>query len=428
MAFRLKFFIRTSKKTQNEVNLRIRISNGRKFDLTALTGFQIKPEYWNNEKSQIRQRAEFKNSKQFERQLTDLADHVKNEYFNLADDSKINNDWLNEVIDKFHNPEKYNQSEKQMTFFEYLEYFINNLHKRRNQHTNKVIGIQIKKEYKTTQKYLYSFADHIGQKFDFIDIDMEFYNNYLDFMQTEKNLNNNTIGKRIRTLKAILNQATEDGQNQYAKYKSKRFKAFSEDVENVYLNKQELMQLYDYDLSYKPYLERVRDLFIVACHTGLRFSDLHKIKADDIVDSILFTNQTKTGDCVEIPIHNVVYEILNKYNGVLPNKISNQKFNSFIKTASRLAGIDAKFTKKITEKGLTRDKKFAKYELISSHTARRTFCTNAYNDGIPPYDIMKISGHKTESQFLTYIKADKGESARRVLEIWNKNEPLRRVK
>jgi integrase len=426
MAFKTKFFIRTTKK-HGETRLRIRATNGRKFDLWALSGFQIDINFWNNDKGIIRQRVEFTNSRQFEKQLTDLADHVKNEYFNLADDSKINNDWLNEVVDRFHNPEKYNQSKKQMSFFEYLEYFIKQSDKRLNDNGN-VISNKRKIDYKITRNYLIDFAEYTGKRFDFADIDLEFYTDIVAYLRDIKGLAPNTIGKFIKVLKTVLNQAVEDGQNHYLKYKSKRFKAISEETENIYLNKQELQQLYDFDFSDKPYLERVRDLFIVACYTGLRFSDLHKIKSENIVDDILYLKQTKTGDKIELPIHNVVYEILNKYNGVLPEKISNQKFNDYIKTASRLAGIDAKFTKQVTENGLSFDKKFAKYELISSHTARRTFCTNCYNDGIPTNIIRKISGHKTESAFLTYIKADVGESAKKMLEIWNKNEPLRRVK
>lgn len=425
MAFKTKFFIRVSKK-HDEVNLRIRVTNGRKFDLWALTGYQINPDFWNNDKGMIRQRAEFKNSKQFERKLTELSDFIKDEYYNISDD-KANNDWLNTVIDKFHNPQKYITT-KQMTFFEYLEYFVNNSDKRLTGN-GKPIGKSIRQEYRTSQKYLTEFAEYQNNVFDFADIDLEFYNDFVNFMRTEKKINTNTIGRRIRTLKTILNQATEDGQNNCFKYKSKRFKAYSEESENTYLNKQELMQLYEYDLTDKPYLDRVRDLFIVACYTGLRFSDLHKLKPENITDDILYLKQTKTGDKIEVPIHSIVWEIINKYNGTLPSMISNQKFNDYIKIASRLAGIDAKFTKTITENGLSFDKTYCKYEVISSHTARRSFCTNAYYDRIPTSIIRKISGHKTESAFLTYIKADVGESAKKVLEIWRSNgEHLKRIK
>jgi site-specific recombinase XerD len=416
MALNIRYFVKTTKKT-NEVNLRLRFKNGRKIDLSSQSGFTINPEFWNNEKNAVRNMAGFKNSKEFQTKVDKLTEHIKDEYRELNDYKEANKNWLNTVIDKFHHPDKYEENNKQLTFFEFIERFVNNSHKRLNSKGN-LVGNHVKMDYKITKKYLEMFAKYKNKYYDFDEIDLDFYNEFIRFLRAEHKLATNTVGKHIKTLKTFLNDATEHGYNENLKYRSKQFKVFAEESESIYLNHKELETLYKFDLSDKPTIERVRDLFIVASYTGLRFSDLHKIEPEKINDNILFLKQSKTGDKTEIPIHPIVWEIIKKHNGTIPKRISNQKFNEYIKEAAKIAGLNATFTKTVNEEGQEREKTYVKYELISSHTARRSFCTNAYNDGVPVNIIRKISGHKTETAFLKYIKADEGESAKKMLEIW----------
>ena len=112
---------------------------------------------------------------------------------------------------------------------------------------------------------------------------------------------------------------------------------------------------------------------------------------------------------------------MEKYYGKLPKPISNQKYNDYLKEAAKLAELNSIFIKTVSINGMKVEKKYPKYKLISSHTARRSFCTNAYKDGIPTLSIMAISGHKTEKAFLKYIKVDGEEHAKKVLEMWQKN-------
>ena len=67
------------------------------------------------------------------------------------------------------------------------------------------------------------------------------------------------------------------------------------------------------------------------------------------------------------------------------------------------------------------EKTYLKHEIISTHAARRSFCTNAFKDGIPTLHIMSISGHRTEKAFLKYIKVDGEEHAKKVLQMWQRN-------
>jgi site-specific recombinase XerD len=435
MATKIKFFVtspkvkKESKKKKDEVNILVRFSNGRQFDLTAISGKQIKPDFWNNDTGKVRNVAAFKDSDKFQGKLHELRDSILDEFKETPDKTTINKDWLNTTIDKYYNPGKYLQDNK--TLFGFIRNFIENMDKRTNIDTGKPLSLKTKQEYHTTFSYLQRYAEKFGEP-DFIDIDLEFYDQFVDFLRNyeikdkdgnivKPGLAVNTIGKRIKTLKTFLNDATEKGINPYLKFKSKKFKKLTEDSDNIYLTKDELNQLYHYDFSNKPYLERVRDLFIVGCWTGLRFSDLKQLTPDRMESDFIKLNPYKTEKPVVIPVHFTVKEILNKYNAKLPEPISNQKFNDYLKEAAEIAKINSFFVKTVTLKGMRHEKKYPKHELISSHTARRSFCTNAYKDGIQTLSIMAISGHKTEKAFLKYIKVEPEEHAKKVLQMWQNN-------
>ena len=429
MAVKVKYFIRVSKRSKDEATIRVRFSNGRKFDLNAVTEFQIKPGLWNNEAGTIRQRAELEDKNKFTKNLEDLEKYIKDEYYGLPDNSKVNREWLAETIDKYHNPGKYSQGFTNL--FGFIQYFIDNSTKRINPDTGQPVSYKMRREYQVTFNYLKEYAKQYGEP-DFCDIDMEFYQQFVDFLRNyeerdkdgkviKSGLAVNTIGKKIQTLKVFLNDATEQGINKVMKYKSRKFKAISEEAETIYLTKEELKTFYDYDLSQKPYLERVRDLFIVAAWTGVRYSDLQQITPEKINGSFINLKQIKTGKKVTIPVYSVVKEILDKYNGKLPKPISNQKFNDYLKDAAKLAEINSVFVKTETTNGMRIERKYPKHELISSHAARRSFCTNAYKDGIPTLSIMALSGHRTERAFLKYIKVSGEEHAKKVLTMWQQN-------
>ncbi len=412
---KVKYFIRSTKDSII-ANIRVRFSHGRLFDITANSQKTIDTRYWNNSKGEVRQRIEFKDATKVQSELESLQSFIISEYNTVSDKSKISNQWLIDTIDKNYFPEKYLQ--ENTSLFGYIQHFINNSDKRINLKSGNPVCYKMQREYQVTFKYLKEYSK-MNKEPDFIDMDLEFYNDFVSFLR-DKGLSNNTIGKKVQTLKIFLNAAFERGINPYTKYKSRNFKTLTEESENVYLNEQELERLYKFDFSGTTRLERVRDIFIIACWTGLRFSDLPKVKREIIKGEFIELRQKKTGDKVNIPVHWTVNEILEKYAGEIPKPISNQKFNEYLKEAAKLAGIDDKIKKEVSYKGLKTEKTYFKYELVGSHTGRRSFCTNAYNAGIPTIAIMSISGHKTEKAFLKYIKADSKDHAMKVLEAWRK--------
>jgi len=177
----------------------------------------------------------------------------------------------------------------------------------------------------------------------------------------------------------------------------------------------ELKSIYNLKIENNPDFEKIRDVFIVGCFTGLRYSDLSSLDLShiDLNQEIITLTQRKVHKPVTIPLIDYVPEILKKYNLQLP-KIHLNDFNEGIKKIGELAGINQP-TETVRYKGKNAVKgKYKKHELISSHTCRRSFCTNMYLAGFPAEELMKISGHKSTSAFMTYIKVDNLQAAMRL--------------
>jgi integrase len=158
-------------------------------------------------------------------------------------------------------------------------------------------------------------------------------------------------------------------------------------------------------------LENIRDIFLLACYTGVRSQDYHKLNnLNRIFGNMLKVRTEKTDEEVIIPLHPIAEYILAKYNGK-PRIITNQKFNTYIKEVCKLAGINEDTTLSRTVGGKRIATTKPKYECVSSHSARRSFATNAYKAGVPTLAIMAITGHRTEKVFLKYVKVTKQEHA-----------------
>ena len=205
--------------------------------------------------------------------------------------------------------------------------------------------------------------------------------------------------------------ANDRGINVPTDYTKKSFKKPSEETFSIYLTESELMKMYNKS-GLPLYLERVRDLFLIGCYTGLRFSDLSRLKKENITaDGTINIKAEKTEKTVVVPIHPIVRQIFEKYNYQLPKIPANQNFNDYIKTVAERAKINELVTiersKGIFEVGQTAEK----HNFVSSHTARRSFATNAFLMDMPSISIMKITGHKTESAFMRYIKMSAKDNA-----------------
>ena len=283
------------------------------------------------------------------------------------------------------------------------------------------------------------FMKDTGITYDFQDVDLDCYVKYKAWLMAQDiskekedpkhepvHYADNTIGGFIKKLKCVLRAAESRGYPVNPAYKSTEFKAQSSvDVDTIYLTREEVERFEKVDLTKKEdgkNLELARDIFLVGVWTAQRVSDYNNLKPENIkvVDNngtpmtYISIHQQKTGRLVEIPCNAKVRAILNKYPKGLPH-LSDQKINMYIKQIGKMAGIDEVVEVKGSRGGQVIKEYYKKYELICTHTARRTGATLMYLDGIAIYDIMKVTGHKSVTTLEKYIRADKLEVAQKLV-------------
>ncbi|WP_373521073.1 tyrosine-type recombinase/integrase [Aquiflexum sp.] len=397
--------------------------------LVYSTGKFIHPKFWNEETQQARQVKDFPNAKIFNSNLKFIQDTAFKVFEDLTfrlernpAPQEIKSELDRELKDLQGNAST--DSEIKPTFMGLFKRFI----------IESEQGIRLtasgkRFDKRSIQKYntVFDKLEQFGKRYHlaFETIDQNFYTKFVNFLNKEKYSLNN-VGKYIQVIKTFLTYATDNGYNTNMFFQSKQFKAHKVPGFSIYLNEREINELYQIDLSSTPHLERVRDLFIVGCWTGLRFSDFTNIQPKNIDGDFLKITTFKTGEKVIIPIHRTVKEIMAKYKDRYPNSlppaIVNQKMNAYLKDiAKQVDSLKTGVEVEIIKGGLKVNTEKQKWELVTTHTARRSFATNVYKSGFPAISLMKITGHKTEKAFLLYIKVTPEENAHKLLEHWNKS-------
>lgn len=417
----IKYRVRAANKDRlATVFLRLRV--GVTTDLIVPTAFKIYPDYWSYSSQTFKQRLTFTDSfteldkNNLADGMLDLRNMVLKSLNKLSATGKIpTKDWLISVVEDFHNRKEGPGKE---TLNEFIDRFIKEIEtgQRLYNHNNRTERYKYGtiKNYKGFQEQFNLFQANQGKKFNFDDITIDLYDKLLVYFN-EKNYSPNTIGRHIKNLKVIMRIARDQGMHANNEMDRKRFKSMKVSVQEIYLNEKELKQLLDLDLSSQPEKDLARDVFLIGCYTAQRFSDYSRIRKDNIRQlndgsKVIDIIQRKTGEQVLIPMRPELIMLLEKYDYNVP-KISEQQLNRKIKDV----GADAKITSSVIREeirgGLKVTKTVSKNELIKTHTARRTGCTNMYLSGVPSIAIMKISGHKSEREFLSYIKVSKEETA-----------------
>jgi integrase len=262
-----------------------------------------------------------------------------------------------------------------------------------------------------------------------LDMDFEFYTDFTEYLTTEKKLATNTIGKYIKTIKTVLNDATDREINTNLKFRTKKFKTVSEETESIYLSEMELKEMELLDLSQTPYLDRVRDLFLIGSYTGVRFSDWDKIRPEQVKGNLIEITTEKTGKKVIIPIHPTVQKIFRKYDNKLPRRPSNQNTNAYLKEiGQKMKSLQVKVSKTLTKGGMEITQNLEKWNMLSTHTSRRSFATNEYLEGTEMEMIKAITGHTTEKSFMKYIKVTPNQQAKRLDLIWKVRHEQKQTK
>jgi len=225
-----------------------------------------------------------------------------------------------------------------------------------------------------------------------------------------KGLRNTTIEKKLGYLRWFLNWADKKGYKPNAAYKTFRPTLKRTQKKVLYLTRDELTRIRNLELTgTNDYLDPVRDVFLFCCFSGLRHSDVSNLRRDDVKGDHIEVTTVKTADSISIELNDVTKGILDKYKDIpfrdgraLPC-YTNQAMNRDIKEICRLAGIDEGI-RVTTYKGNVRtDEMRPKWELLGTHTGRRTFIVNALSLGIPPNVVMKWTGHSDYKSMKPYI-------------------------
>jgi site-specific recombinase XerD len=363
---------------------------------------------WSFEKQRIKDRTHIHDRHAINGLIENLISHFKT----FDDENRKNGIIPTRDLVKNHFEAYWQTSEPQtddrpITFFEFVDSFIEKSKTKPSRHTANQTPVKdgTIQGYITALNLFTRYFKEV-QKFDFEDIDLHFYNKFTNWCNT-LNFRKGYIGKNIKTLKVFMNAAVREGVTSNTKFKDSDFVVMRETADSIYLNLDELGQMWRLDLTNEPTKERARDLFLIGCFTGLRVSDYNNLKASSIRETngvkMLVVKTQKTSKTVAMPLHPIVEAILTKHNGI-PSRMYDQKINDNIKEVARLTGLDEITETTATIGGLEVTQRQPKYKLVCTHTARRSFCTNAYLTGMDSLDIMAISGHTTDKDFRKYIK------------------------
>lgn len=261
-------------------------------------------------------------------------------------------------------------------------------------------------KFAAVKNHLINFRNELT--FDFFD--EKGLNDYVAYLRDIKEMRNSTIGKQLSFLKWFLRWAFKKGVHQNNAYDSYKPKLKSTQKKIIFLTWEELNKLREFEIpAAKQALDRVRDVFLFQCFTGLRYSDVFNLRRSDIKGDHIEVTTVKTSDSLIIELNNHSKAILDKYKDmafeddkVLP-VITNQKMNDYLKELAELAGIDEPIRQTYYRGNERIDEVTPKYALLGTHAGRRTFICNALALGIPPQVVMKWTGHSDYKAMKPYI-------------------------
>ncbi|MCD7938681.1 MAG: site-specific integrase [Bacteroides intestinalis] len=243
----------------------------------------------------------------------------------------------------------------------------------------------------------------------------EFLDDFIVYLE-ECGLRHNTIVGYVLKIQSMVRKASQYNYAVDPSYEGIDIRL--EETSAVFLSMNEIARIYYYKFEKQDKRrakERIRDLFVVGCLTALRYSDYSTLTKDNYQGDYIIKRTKKTNVDVKIPAHDYVKEIFAKYNGSIPCGLCIQYFNKYLKVIMREIGLNDKVTYSFTKGGKLETVTREKWELISSHTARRSAATNMYLTGrMKTLEIMKLTGHRTEQNFFRYIRLTGDDMARAI--------------
>lgn len=392
------------------------------------TGLSIEPEYWiRTSRTEVGERAREDNSlgrvqleinKHINQELSKILSFCKEYGVEVNSPNLLSNRTVNFSRTSFEEFIKNKLANKEQTAQTFIESYIERKKSMVNKDTMRTIGAGTIANHYYALNRLLNFCKDSRIRLTWDIFNSRFEERFTAWMNS-KGYAANTIFSTFSIFKLWLCEAEYDGFNIDKSFH--RFKTKGKDVDNIYLSEDEINKLYSIDFQSEEVktiidpredIEKTRDLFVFACWTGLRFGDFRNLSNVEISNGIMTVHTSKTNETVKIPVHPIVLDILEKYKGCLPAISHKSNSLKHLRKCGELAGLTDRVSFARIKGGRTVIKAGQKFEFIMNHTARRSFATNMYLKGVPPISIMAVTGHRTESNFMKYIKVSKEEHAR----------------
>ena len=376
-------------KTDSEIaSIYLRFKDGASFDLTTKTNYKINSNNWSKSKGQPKNINDA-DLKKLNNNLTDLRANLLRSYNNCENKNEINTQWLKNFINP---PNVDSISNKLVDYFAYYE-----LHKGDSLTKASKVKLNVNK------RLIERFQIQTKKEYVIKDVDDIFKLNFYNFCISE-NYSQNTIARALKFIKTICYHAESNDIEVSKKLGGLQIDTIN--VEKIYLDLNEIIQIEKCNIILEEHLLNARDWLIISCETGQRVSDFLRftkemIRYENNKPLIEFT-QVKTGKIMTVPLSKKVMGILEKRNGDFPRKLSDQRYNEYIKAVCDFAKLH-----NLIKGGLQIDNRkvnglYPKWKLVTSHIGRRSFATNNYGK-IPTALLIGVTGHSTESMFLEYI-------------------------
>jgi integrase len=401
----VKFYLRSKNSENSSLNVIICHKGLR---LKFSSGIIVNVKYWNQDRQRCKEVINYPDAIFINQAISKIEEIYKDtlNYFvsMLIIPTKKE---FEEKVNEMHNGNSKNRSLENELFLPFIEKNIENLKKIREKATIT--------SYKSCLEKVNKYEVENKIKLTFKDIDVVFYRDFQKWFYDQK-YSVNYFGNIIKNIKVFMNEANEQGVTTCKGHMAKGFAKIFIEVDNIYLTIDELSAIYNLDLSKEfpkaklKLYETARNKFLIGAFTALRVSDFNRLDDINVSDDFIRIKTKKTKTSVIVPPHWVVKEIL--ANGFdLKKVISEHDINKCIRDICKAAKIEEDVLINESVSGANVQKVYKKWELVSTHTARRSGATNMFKAGIPSISIMKITGHKSEKAFLKYIKITNEENA-----------------
>jgi len=388
------------------VPIRMRVNFASK-QIEFTTGYRIDAAKWDSDKQRVRNGCTNKLKQSASEINTSLLGYYTEvqEIFKKFEVEEImpTPEQIKEAFNELHKPIEEEVKPRKSTpnaFYKVFDEFVRDCG-RQNDWTDSTY-----EKFAAVKNHLMNFRTELT--FDFFD--EKGLNDYVTYLRDVKEMRNSTIGKQLSFLKWFLRWAFKKGLHQNNAYDSYKPKLKSTQKKIIFLTWEELNKLREFEIpAAKQALDRVRDVFLFQCFTGLRYSDVFNLRKSDIKGNHIEVTTVKTSDSLIIELNNHSKAILDKYKDVafeddkvLP-VITNQKMNDYLKELAELVGIDEPVRQTYYRGNERIDEVTPKYALLGTHAGCRTFICNALALGIPPQVVMKWTGHSDYKAMKPYI-------------------------